>query len=109
MRYSRVFDHVNTKKMRSKKESSPLRNAEESDYFLAPQGQFPYSTLREGAKKIGITTPRMSRLLRILEVPVHRCGYTILLDEAAVRRIARAVRDSEVKPGRKKRTDPIEV
>jgi hypothetical protein len=88
-----------------KRKNAQLFRTAESDYNIRPYGHFPYWTLNEGAVKLGITPQRMSRLLRILEVPVHRRGYTIFLDTAALRRIRKALDSGEVRPGRKKKTE----
>ena len=88
-----------------KRQSSPLPRAEDADYTLHPQRLFPYWTLNEGARRIGITPQRMSRLLRILEIPVHRRGYTIFLDDGAINRVSRAIKKEEVKPGRKRKSE----
>lgn len=68
-------------------------------FHMAP---FPFRTLHESAVELSITPQRMSRLLRILKVPVYRQGYTIFLDSKAINRIRRAVEKKEVRPGRKK-------
>jgi len=73
-----------------------------SDYTLKDHDRFPFATLNEGARELGITPQRMSRLLRILEVPVHKRGYMIFLDTPAIKRIKKAIDRQEVKPGRKK-------
>ena len=72
------------------------------DYTFFSSQSFPYSTLQEGAMILGINPQRLSRLLKILKVPVSRQGYTIFLDDEAIKRIRRAVENDEVKPGRKK-------
>ena len=77
--------------------------AKSAEYNVLPPESFQYLTLKEAADKLGISPQRMSRLLRILEVPVHRRGHTILLDGNATNRIGKALKDNEVSPGRKKK------
>ena len=43
----------------------------------------------------------MSRLLRILQIPVHKVGTLVLLDVDAIERLHEAVKNKEVKRGRK--------
>ena len=88
-----------------KRQDSPLQRAEDADYVFHPQKLFPYWTLNEAAKRVGISPQRMSRLLRILQVPVHRRGYTIFLDDGAITRVSRAIKQNEVKPGRKRKAE----
>jgi len=84
---------------------APLKTADESEYRLAER--FPFKTLAEGSIQLDITPQRLSRLLRILQIPVHRKGYTILLDERALGLVAAAVKNREVKPGRKKKSETV--
>ena len=85
-----------------KHKNSPLKRARESEYNLLAENKFPFLTLREGAQELEITPQRLSRHLRILEVPVHRKGYTIFLDDTAIRRVTRALTRHEIKRGRRK-------
>ena len=71
------------------------------DYNVIPLAQFPYVTLADASRQLRIRKQRMSRLLRILRVPVHKIGTLVLLDQQAVRRVQEAVRNNEVKRGRK--------
>ena len=86
-------------------ENSTVKTAKDSEYNVRPRMDFSYVTLKEGAEKLKITPQRMSRLLRILRVPVHKRGHTILLDPAACDRIKEALMNKEVGPGRKKKGD----
>lgn len=72
-------------------------------YVFHPIHQFPFKTLNEAADELAITPQRLSRLLQILSVPVHRKGYAIFLDKDAFNRIEEAIRYNEVRPGRKKK------
>ena len=84
-------------------ENSTVKTAKDSEYNVRPQGDFSYVTLKEGAENLNITPQRMSRLLRILKVPVHKRGHTILLDTAACDRVKTALKNKEIGPGRKKK------
>ena len=71
------------------------------NYNVMPQKHFPYYTLAEAATKLHLRKPRLSRLLRILQVPIHKIGTLVLLDDDAVTRVRVAIRQNEVKRGRK--------
>ena len=86
-----------------KHDSSTLIRAEDAEYNFAPADQFPYITLAEAASKLSITPQRLSRQLRILQVPVFRIGYLILLDDSGVARIKTSLAEKEIRPGTKKR------
>ncbi len=73
----------------------------DDNYNVIPVKDFPYVTLADAADQIGIRKQRMSRLLRILQVPVYKIGTLVLLDSPAVSRVEEAVKDNEVKRGRK--------
>jgi excisionase family DNA binding protein len=73
----------------------------DDDYNVIPVKKFPYLTLAEAAKKLRIRKQRMSRLLRILQIPVHKIGTLVLLDGEAIERLQEAVKNNEVKRGRK--------
>jgi hypothetical protein len=73
----------------------------DDDYNVIPITKFPFLTLADGAKKLRIRKQRMSRLLRILQIPVHKVGTLVLLDGDAIERLDEAVRNKEVKRGRK--------
>jgi len=62
---------------------------------------FPYYTLAEASGLLSIRKQRMSRLLRILRVPIHKVGTLVLLNQDAYDRIEAAVIQNEVKRGRK--------
>lgn len=83
-----------------KSKNSPVFYGDD-DYNLVPTQEFPYITLADGAKKLRIRKQRMSRLLRILQVPVHKIGTLVLLDQPAMDRLQEAVKNNEVKRGRK--------
>lgn len=73
----------------------------DDDYNVISQDRFPYYTLAAAADSLGIRKQRMSRLLRILQVPVHKIGPLVLLDQGALERVEEAVDNNEVKRGRK--------
>lgn len=78
----------------------------DSQYNIRSESAFPYWTLAEGAKKLKLSTNRLSRILRILAVPVYRKGYTIFLDRSALHTVERAIQERAVRPGRKKKSGP---
>lgn len=73
----------------------------DDDYTLLDEEFFPYYTLAQAADLLGIRKQRMSRLLRILQVPIHKIGTLVLLNQSAVDRIKEAITQKEVKRGRK--------
>lgn len=83
-----------------KSQSSPVHYGDD-DYNLLDQEYFPYYTLADAAGLLNIRKQRMSRLLRILQVPVHKVGTLVLLNQEAFDRIEKALSRKEVKRGRK--------
>ena len=73
----------------------------DDEYNIVPQKHFPYLTLAEAASKLRVRKQRLSRLLRILQVPIHKIGTLVLLDDEAVGRVQEAIKQHEVKRGRK--------
>ena len=73
----------------------------DDDYTLLSGDYFPYYTLAEAAMLLEIRKQRMSRLLRILQVPVHKVGTLVLLNQSAYDRVEKALANEEVKRGRK--------
>lgn len=73
-----------------------------SDYNIRTDS-FPLSSLSDAAARLKITINRLSRILRILSIPVYRQGYTIYLDDAAIARVKEALRSREIRPGRRKK------
>ncbi len=73
----------------------------DSDYKIIPKIHFPYTTLAAASNSLGISQQRMSRLLRILQVPIVKVGTLVLLPPAAVNKIHYALMTNEVKRGRK--------
>lgn len=78
------------------------KSSQKREYIFRSPEEFPYYTLQEGADQLEITPQRMSRILQILEIPVIRVGYIILLDDEAIERVDTAIMREEIKPGRKK-------
>ena len=83
-----------------KTQSSPPGYGDDN-YTLLDETYFPYYTLAEAATLLKIRKQRMSRLLRILQVPVHKVGTLVLLNQEAYDRIEKAIENNEVKRGRK--------
>ena len=83
-----------------KTQSSPTGYGDD-DYSILESEFFPYYTLAEAAQLLRIRKQRMSRLLRILQVPVHKVGTLVLLIQEAYDRIETAIKRKEVKRGRK--------
>lgn len=73
----------------------------DDEYNVVPQKHFPYFTLAEAAERLDIRKQRLSRMLRILQVPIHKIGTLVLLDDEALSRIKAAVKQHEVRRGRK--------
>lgn len=83
-----------------KTQSSPVTYGDD-DYNILSEDFFPYYTLQDAAGLLGIRKQRMSRLLRILQVPVHKIGTLVLLNQDAYDRVEQALTRKEVKRGRK--------
>lgn len=81
-----------------------MKSASESSYNLYPPSAFPYLTLNEAAARLEISPQRLSRILRILEIPVHRRGYIIFLESSSLSQVKSAISQQHIKPGRKKIT-----
>ena len=81
-----------------KSQISPVHCGDD-DYNLTDD--FPFYTLAEAADYLDIRTARMSRLLRILQIPVHKVGTLVLLNKEAVQRVEKALDENEVRRGRK--------
>lgn len=73
----------------------------DDEYNILPLKHFPYVTLEAAAEKLKIRKQRMSRLLRILQVPIYKVGTLVLLDDDAIDRIRDAIKNNEVRRGRK--------
>ena len=71
------------------------------EYSILDSEYFPYYTLAEAAGLLRIRKQRMSRLLRILRVPIHKVGTLVLLNQDAYDRVEAALIQNEVKRGRK--------
>ena len=99
MVYSTRSIYYKTKVSQLKTKNSPGYG--DDDYNVIPLKKFPYLTLADGAKRLRIRKQRMSRLLRILQIPVHKIGTLVLLDGDAIERLEVAVKNKEVKRGRK--------
>jgi hypothetical protein len=81
-----------------------MKPAKESDY--APLNyDFNFASLIDTAKELDASPQRVSRLLRILQIPVHRIGNTILLDNSAVHQVRDAIENGTVRRGRKKKSE----
>ncbi len=73
----------------------------DDEYSILDSEYFPYYTLAEASHLLRIRKQRMSRLLRILRVPIHKVGTLVLLNQEAYDRVETAVKKNEVKRGRK--------
>jgi hypothetical protein len=89
-----------------KRKSSELPRAEDSGYKILPRKEFPYYSLEEAAQELEIHPTRLSRLIRILQIPVHRPGTgkrcPIYVDKSGFSRAKKALTNREVSAGRKK-------
>lgn len=91
--------HYKSSDSQLKTQNSPGYGSD--DYTLLDEEFFPYYTLAQAATLLGIRKQRMSRLLRILQVPVHKIGTLVLLNQTAYDRVEEALKRKEVKRGRK--------
>lgn len=71
-------------------------------YNESTRARFPM-TLTSASRELGISIQRLSRHLKILQVPVTRQGYAVMLDQPGFSRIRRALSKNEVRRGRKKK------
>lgn len=83
-----------------KSENSPHFYGD-SNYNIIPKKHFPYTTLAAASSQLHIRPQRMSRLLRILQVPIIKIGTLVLLPPEAMVSIRHALRTNQVKRGRK--------
>ncbi len=83
-----------------KQQHSPTGYGDDSYNILSPK-KFPFVTLHEAADTLKIRKPRMSRILRILQIPVHKVGTLVLVDDEGVKRARQALKTGEIKRGRK--------
>lgn len=76
--------------------------AAESAYNENPRARFPMN-LTSASRELGISIQRLSRHLKILQVPVTRHGYAVMIDSIGYARVRRALSKNEVRRGRKKK------
>lgn len=100
MVYDAKFANYNSRISQLKTQSSPAGYGDDN-YTLLDEEFFPYYTLAQAAHLLRIRKQRMSRLLRILQVPVHKVGTLVLLNQEAYDRVEEAIKNNEVKRGRK--------
>ena len=100
MIYIAKFDNYKARRIQLPAQNSPVHYGDD-DYNILDEEYFPYYTLQHAATLLGIRKQRMSRLLRILQVPVHKVGTLVLLNQKAFDRIEEALSRKEVKRGRK--------
>ncbi len=100
MLYDAEFAYYKSKVSQLKTQSSPAGYGDDN-YTLLDGEYFPYYTLAEAAHLLQIRKQRMSRLLRILQVPIHKVGTLVLLNQEAYDRVEAALQSNEVKRGRK--------
>jgi hypothetical protein len=98
--YSARSAHYKTKVSQLKTQNSQVFFGDDEYNFIDDE-YFPYYTLAQAAMMLKIRTQRMSRLLRILQIPIHKIGTLVLLDQDAYDRIEQALKRKEVKRGRK--------
>tara|TARA_R110002126_G_scaffold54613_5_gene147834 strand:+ start:384 stop:695 length:312 start_codon:yes stop_codon:yes gene_type:complete len=99
MVYIAKFANYNCTRPRLKTQLSPGYG--DDDYTVLSGDYFPYYTLAEASMLMKIRKQRMSRLLRILQVPIIKVGTLVLLNQDAYDRVEQAVVRKEVKRGRK--------
>lgn len=66
--------------------------------------RFPM-TLSSAALALNISPQRLSRHIRILQVPVSRAGYSVMIDAEGFARVKRGLKAKEIRRGRKKKAD----
>lgn len=81
--------------------------ARDCDYVLKESDDFPFYTLHQAADVLEISAVRCSRYIRLLQIPVHRVGYLVLLDHNDLKQILGAIEDEIIRPGRPKRSETV--
>lgn len=71
-------------------------------YNECARTRFPMN-LTSASRELGISIQRLSRHLKILEVPVTRQGYAVMIDRSGYARVKKALERREVRRGRKKK------
>ena len=84
------------------KSTSPvLHNAYETPYKIVSSDVLALTTLTEAAELFSVSTQRLSRILRALQIPVHQLGITILLNPTSLDLACQALKEDTLKRGRK--------
>lgn len=71
-------------------------------YIERARTRYPMN-LSDASRELGVTVQRLSRYLKLLKVPVTRQGYAVLVDSSGIARVRKALKNGEVKRGRKKK------
>lgn len=71
------------------------------DYFTHPSSECPIHSITEVAEDLQANVQRISRLLKLLKIPVHVKGRMVFLDNRSKQRLREAIETCEVKRGRK--------
>ncbi|MHA1806800.1 MAG: hypothetical protein ACTSX2_04440, partial [Candidatus Thorarchaeota archaeon] len=56
----------------------------DDDYNVIPLGRFPFVTLAAGATQLRIRKKRLTRLLRILKIPIYKVGTLVLIEPKSI-------------------------
>lgn len=82
-----------------------LLNADDAEYKVVPLPSL--YTLAEAAAELRISTARLSRVLRVIGIPVYRKGYVILLDEWAMTSVQDAIDGNVIRRGPKRKSGRV--
>ena len=57
----------------------------------------------EAARRAGLSGQRFRRAVKLLRIPIERSGWTVLIDEAQIKRVQKALTDGTITRGRPKK------
>ena len=82
-----------------------LKAASELEYNVQPAENYPFMSISEGARELGIEPGKMGRYLRILQLPVFEQGHSYVFRKKSnvLRRVKKALDNGEIKRGRKRK------
>ena len=59
-------------------------------------------TVSEAARVTGVSLQRFRRALKILQIPVTKLGWNVLVTKAQAAQVKKAFKDGKIAPGRKR-------
>jgi hypothetical protein len=77
----------------------------DAPYNVRASKRFPMN-LTSASKELGISIQKFRRYLKILQIPVERQGYAIMVDRFSFSKVKGALVRKEVRRGRKKKSGP---